>query len=161
MGSRVEGDFTWVGAHNFLRPPQLPASTVTNADIVAGADIEASKVQQQIPLCLSLPVGSDNTALRRVVHVARGAGEILSFKAGNRAAAAGADLTTVNLRINGTSALSAVVNLNLAAGTTTQTGTLTTDTYVAGDVIEIEFALTGTTVGQGGWAQAVLREDAD
>lgn len=87
------------------------------------------------------------TSETRIIHVARGAGTILSFNTGSIAAAVGNSTLTVDLKKNGASVLTGVVTLdNANTARVVETGTLSVTTLAAGDVLEV---VTVATVGSG------------
>jgi hypothetical protein len=138
-----------------------PASCITNAAIIGAAGIVATKLEHQFQPVYRQASGAINADATAAIHVGYGAtGDIIGFRAGNITAATGSDTTTVDLKKNGTTVLSAVITLNTAASTTLQTGTLSTTTYVAGDVFTVVIDATGVAPGQGVWAQPIFREDA-
>lgn len=136
-----------------------PASSVSNASVQAAADIDASKLKHRYAPVEAQANGTNNVAKTIVRHRVVGAtGTVTAFRAGNRTAASGGDSTTVDLKKNGSSILTGVITLNAAAGTTTQNGTISSGSVVAGDLLEVVVALSGTNVGQGVWAQPVIDE---
>jgi hypothetical protein len=89
---------------------------------------------------------------------------INSFKAGSVTACVGAATITVDLKKNGTSVLSAPITLNSSSTAyVVQSGTVTTTSLVAGDVLEVVVTATagGGTLGNGVFAVAQVDELAN
>lgn len=160
--SRHEGDLQVTG--NFVsKTMSLPAGCVEADDIEANAGIEASKLQHRHQPTFAQPntAAADET---RMVHVVYGTtGSIIAFKAGSIAKAVGDAITTVDLKVNGASVLSAVITLdNANTNRVAESGTVLTPALVVGDVIEVVVDGTiGTgTLPTGVFASVVINEDA-
>lgn len=159
--SRIEGDL-FVNGAIACTGFSPPASSITNAAVEAAAGIVATKLEHQDHSVYAQANGTNNTAKRQVVKIVYGAtGDIIAVKARNTTTATAPDSTTVDVYKNGTTVLSAVITLNAAAGTTVLSGTLSVSTLVAGDVLEVVTALSGTNVGQGVAVDVITREDAN
>jgi hypothetical protein len=143
----------------------LPTSSVTDDKVSASADISASKLEHQHQLVLAQAHGVAASDERRVIHVVKGAtGTVVSFRAGVVVANIGNSTITVDLRKNGTTILTSVITLdstNVIYVPESAAG-FTSTALVANDVLEVIFdATVGTgTLGQGAFADLVLREDA-
>jgi len=138
-----------------------PASSIGNNAVEANAGVNASKLEHQHQKVDAQSNAGANVARRVVVHVVKGAtGDITAFVARNTTAASGSDYTDVDLLVNGSSVLSSAVRLNLAASTTLTSGTVSSADLVQDDVVEIEFTLSGSNVGNGGMGMVTIREDA-
>ena len=99
------------------------------------------------------------------VHVALAAGSVEQFQAGMRVAATGNSTVTVDLKKNGTSILSDIIDLDSTVTAYTQVVAgidSTLQAYAIGDVFEIVvLAVDGTgTPGQGLFAQVTFNEGA-
>ena len=77
--TRIIGETHFAGAVVLLSTVTMPAGAIGNADIEAGAAIAATKLQHQFPIHLSVP--GTAAALTHIVHVARGAGTLVSMEA--------------------------------------------------------------------------------
>lgn len=155
----LQGDWNFAGT---IVPAgiTLPAGCVSDAKVVAGAAIGASKLQHLHSKVTGQKNGTNNVAQREVLHIVVGAtGTLLSFKCRNTTTASGGDSTSVQLKKNGSNILSGAVTLNAAAATDVQSGTFSSTSVVAGDVLEVDASLSGTNVGQGFTCQLNLVED--
>lgn len=159
----IDGDLLVRGSLVVTGTVSLPDGTVTNAKVSASADIDASKLEHQYSKVIGCAkVGVDAASEAYVAHVVYGAtGTILAFKAGAVTVAGATTSLTVDLKKNGTTVLSAVITLNNGQSNyQLVSGTVTTPTLAAGDVLTVHFALSGTNEPQGAFAHLVLREDA-
>jgi hypothetical protein len=139
---RVRGNF---GAGTM----SVPANSIRDAQVASDAAIGAGKLVNRINLTYSQANGTNNVAKRQYIHRVYGvSGTLQDFKAINRVAASGGDSTSVDLYVNGSSVLSAAIVLNAAAGTTSQSGTISTPAVTQGDRVEVVVTLSGTNVGQ-------------
>lgn len=133
--TRIAGDLIVTGGLA-VGSLTLPSSSVVNASVAAGADIDAAKFIHPI----RVTEAQDNVAAAdetRIIHVARRAGTVVSFRAGSIAIAVGNAIATVDLKKNGTTVLSAVITLdNANTNRVAEAGTINTAAYVAGDVFE-------------------------
>lgn len=149
----------------------VPAGTVTNAGILQGAGIEATKVVHQFPLVVEL-FGPATTvaAVSRVIHIARGIGQIVSMQAIVQTKATGNDRTVaVDLKKGDDSTPYATVlsaTADFDDGSTNRQpvdGTISDDDYVAGDSLELVVAVAGVAGAQAVGLTVVvwLRENPD
>lgn len=140
---------------------QLPTSAVTNASVVAGAGIDATKLQHQHNKTFSQP-NTAATTETKVIHVAYGAGTVIAFRAGSIAIAVGGATVTLDLKKNGTTVLSAVITLDTGnVARVAEAGTVSVTAYAAGDVFEVVATATagGGTLPTGLFAHAVFNEN--
>ena len=135
----------------------FPESTVTDSHVAAGADIAAAK--QEIPLrwvALAQAHGTAATDERRTAHNVLGVtGSLISVRAGLLVAAAGDSTVTVDVLLNGTTVLSAVITLDSTTVIRTETvGTLASSptALAVGDCLEV---VIDATVGTGTLPQGV------
>lgn len=160
--TRELGNHSWHGVNRFVGQTTLPAASIGNEEIEESAAIEATKLDHQIELFYSQIVGTDNVDETKLVHVVFGlTGEIVAVHAANQVTAEASDTTTVDVKVNGTTKLDAVITLNAAATTTTTAGSLDTTALVAGDKITVVINATGTAPGEGVWVRIVIRVKAD
>lgn len=135
--SRFEGDVHVAGAFS-CKTFAPPAGSVTSASIKTDAGVESTKLQHRFQPTCAQPntAAADET---RVAHVVYGAtGSIVAFSAGSIAKAVGDATCTVDLKVNGTSVLSAPITLdNANTNRVAEAGTVTTPALVAGDVVEV------------------------
>jgi hypothetical protein len=138
--SRIEGPLHVNGtlSASSFNPPD---NTLTrDAQFAAGLNLDADKIQHRFIKTEALTDhATDSAVVRRVVHVVKGStGSIVSFTAGVTVVATATGVCTVNLYVNGTTVLSAVITLDSANTAFSQeAGTVTDPDLVAGDVIEI------------------------
>ena len=126
----------------------LGAGDVTNAAVSATADIAATKVRHQFPITYATDTGSAVAAAERVLHIARGDGDIAAFEVVCETPPTGGDLAfTVDIHKGNASTgyatiLSAVVTMNSSdVARTIDTGTLSTTTYSDGDQFKVVVAV--------------------
>ena len=131
---RIEGDLHITGALT-MGELGIPDSTITNADVEADADIDASKLEHS-HRGLHTQNGTA-VAATEVMHVVYGAtGTIKAVKAGSVVAATGNATMTVDVKKNGTTVLSAPIVLDSTnTAYIVEAGMPTVTTLVAGDVL--------------------------
>lgn len=139
----------------------LPSGAVLDANVAANAAINAAKLKH------SKVVGTDGGLDRgtafdpkhKVVFVATSAATIHKFQA-LLVGACTTGTAGFDLLINGTSALSAHVTFTSAdAAGDVKSGTLSSTTLAAGDIVSIEFTDdVGTPDGTGPYAQVEIEE---
>lgn len=142
----------------------IPDATVTDLMVASAAAIAASKLKHQYLKVFAEESGTTITDKTQVVHVAIGAGEVVSYRAGAITANVGAATTDCELLKNGVTVLNAAAQLtNGQTSRALVTATIGTTAYVAGDVFEIDYDTTagGGTEAVGVFAEVVLREAAD
>jgi len=141
MGTTIEspsltGNVSLAGATSVTHK----AGSVTNADIASAAGVDYDKLDHyELVVCnFDLPVGGTPAAREEVVFVARSAGVLQSFHAGLVNTGTATVSCDFDLNVNGTTALSADVNVdhndsdreNIA-------GTISSSALAAGDVVSI------------------------
>lgn len=166
MANRVTfPEDVWVAGNLSAKSMTFPAGAVGNADVAGAAGLAATKLEHQYEPVFNQVHGSAAATERRVIHVVRGAtGDLISFKAGVVVANIGAATIDIDLLVNGSSVLSAAIQLDSGdAAYAIVEGTITSATLAVGDVIEVDVTATagGGTLGQGLFALPVIREDAD
>lgn len=161
--SRIEGSLHVNGTLSAasFNPPD---STITrNAQIATTSDpIGTDKVKHRHTITLALTDhATDSAVIRKVVHIVKGAtATIESFVAGVTVAATATGECDVDLKVNGTSVLSADIKLDSAnAAFSDEAGTVTSPNLVAGDVVEMAIdATTGANKPKGVHATVVIDE---
>lgn len=161
MAEMVIPSDLFVNGHLRALTVTLPNSSVSNASVASGANVDAAKLQHQHRAGHSQP-NTTATTETRAVHYAYGAGTIVAFHAGSIAANIGAATVTVDLRKNGTTVLSSVVTLD--SGNTarvSEAGTVSVTSYAAGDLLEVVITATagGGTLATGVYCYATLNEN--
>ena len=158
--STIEGALR-VRGQLFADEMSLPANSVGDLEVGSSSPITADKLIHQYAPTFA-QANTTAASETRVIHVARGPGTIVGFRAGSIVACAGAATITADLRKNGTTVLSAVITLdNANTARVVENGTLSgTPTVVNGDVLEVVIVATagGGTLGTGLFAQAIIRE---
>lgn len=107
--------------------------------------------------------GTAAAAQRQVIHVAQGAGTLVSFGGGITVACVGDSTITINLYKNGSTILSSTVTITSSnAANAVEEATFSSAPYSAGDVFEAVVTVSaGTgTLGQGAFAKLVVAEAA-
>lgn len=142
----------------------LPNNSVGDANVNAADPIGVTKQDHQYSPIVQQTHGTATVSRREVIHVARGAGVIRSFRIGQVVANVGGATVTVTLLKNGTNILSSTLQLtNAQAAFATLSGTfgVGNDVYAADDVFEVNVtaAAGGGTLGQGFFAQLVVDEE--
>lgn len=140
----------------------LPSNSVTNEQIDSDTDIDADKLEHLYKpgTNFDLAIGGTPVAREEIVFVASTAGVIRGFHAMLNDTGTSTDVT-FDLKINGTTALSATINLTHAdADRAVKDGTLSTTTVAVDDVISISMAVTASTGAQGPWAWCEIQEVA-
>jgi len=167
--SRIFGERHYVGAVAFLDTVSLPDGTVDDDTVIAAAGISASKIEQQYPLNVVFGTTEIPTTHRRLLHIARGAGSLLSVEAAmNTLPSSAAQVEVTVLKSisgsTGTAMTSADVVLSstctarvMVAGTV---GSTAAAAYADGDIIMADIQASTGTVGAGLVLTVMVREDA-
>jgi hypothetical protein len=141
-----------------------PVGSVVNGSIAAAAGIAATKLEHPIRCTVAQESGTASTDQTLVVHSVYGAtGTLIAFEVGCVTPPVGAAVVEVDLKVNGSSVLSAAVQLTSAtAAYTPAAGTISSADLSDGDCIEIEIDETtgGGTQAEGVYANVVIHEDA-
>ena len=145
-----------------LTPNQLdiPAGTITNAEVSASAAVATTKLKHRFHAGHSQPNTTSTTETRNI-FVARSAGTISEIVAGSIVANIGDSTVTVDLKKNGTSVMTSILTLDSGnVARVVEVGVLngSLTTLAAGDWLEIVITATvGTgTLSTGLFVQAVL-----
>lgn len=131
-----------------------------DGDVSSGANISASKIQQQRVerTNFDLDRGDTPVAADKTLFVATSAGTLKSFNVMLADTGTTTDID-FDLKINGVSALTAVVNItNSETDDTLYSGTITTSSVSAGDVVSVDITVTTSTGAQGPFCQLVWNE---
>jgi len=155
--SRIYGDFEFPGDVAMTGTGSLPASSVVNATVASTAKVAHTKVQQRKVAQHIQVGGTDITAKTELVHIAYGAGTVLGVNVATITAPTGGDKAfTVDVKKSTgggavATILTGVVTINSTkTSLTTYAGTLSgTPTFIAGDLLEIVVAVSGSTGSQG------------
>ncbi len=151
IGLTVEGDVRIRGA--VIADTLVPTTgTVGDNEVKTSDPIVADKLYHRIHMPYSQNHGSASASQRKVIHVAKEAGNFGDVNAGVVVVCSGAATITVDIYNNGTTILNAPISIDSGdAAFAKVAGTFADDTYVAGDVIEVVVVATagGGTIGQG------------
>lgn len=164
----VAGDLRVTGA---VRCDSVVAATkYQDADIADSAGIQASKLEHHYEVVYRQPSLTTAAAGREVVHVVRGTtGTLLSIRASAvvKMTNGGSDdkAFTVDLYKNGVSVMTSVITANksnLTANYLLLSGSISSTTLAADDVLEVVVAVSGSTGTQatGVFVVVKLKEDA-
>ena len=163
MSFRVEEDGVFAGAVRLLNALLNPGC-VSDTHVAADADITATKLEHQHRAVYEQESDTTSAAETRVVHVVHGAtGTLKAFKAGSITVCTSDATITVDLLKNGVSVLSAAIVLDSGNSVrVVEAGTISGPSVVAGDVLEVDVAVSagGGTIGKGAFAFLDLHEDA-
>lgn len=156
MQSTIQGDWIFYGAVGFSGNGTLtlPSGIVTNANLVAYANLDISKLRHRVDETLSQGSATTAAAQSNPIYVAKAAGTITGLEVGAVVANIGAAACTVDLKKNGTSVLTGgtpVSLTNATAAYATVAASITTAAYAAGDVFELIITATagGGTLAKG------------
>ncbi len=165
--TRVEQDL-YVSGNLSAQTVTLPASSVTNAAIIAAAAIDATKVVQQFCSEYAQAPGSDIATATLDAHIAYAAGTLVSVQAAVTGLAATGDRSaTIDLQRSTAggafaTVLSAPITLSIADTIRVpDTATISSAAYVAGDLFRwviTQVAGSSGTRPQGLIARALFRE---
>jgi len=169
--SRIETDL-YVNGHLRSQTFTPPVASITNVSIVAGAGIEASKLQHQHALDYKQGDGSDIVAAIVPLHVVRGAtGLVIDVEVVAQTAPTGGDLAfTVDVQTaseaspSPVSVLSSVITVDATkADYEVVSGTISNADLAVDETILVVIAVSGSTgsQGQGLIVTITIREDAD
>ena len=163
MASKIEGNQVFTGSVTFQSTVGLPSETISAANVRTAAGIEATKLQHQHQPMVSQS-GTAVADTRAIHHVHGAAGTVEAFRIGLIAACSGNATVTADLKKNGTSILSAPIQLTSSEANYEEVeATISTPAVVAGDVLTCVVTVNAGSgaLGTGFYAQAVIRESAD
>lgn len=141
----------------------LPNSSVSNGQIVAGAGIEAEKLEHQHSITGNQPNTAATTETRVIHNVFGATGDTLAFEAGSIVACVGGATVTLDVLKNGTTILTAPITLdNANTARVAEAGSISVASLVDGDVLEVVIVATvgGGTLATGLFYNLRLNEDA-
>jgi hypothetical protein len=139
---------------NTFNPPN---GCITDAAVLTGTNIAAGKVYHRFNKSYRQPSATTAFVESQVVHVARTAGNVISFDVGAVVANIGAATVIFDMLKNGATVLTAQITLTSAtAAYALLSGTIAggSATCVAGDVFELK--IVSATVGGGTLAKGVF-----
>lgn len=134
---------------------------ILNADVSTGANISASKLQQHKKVSSDFGLDADDTpvAKTKVVYVAQQAATLTTFRAMCVDTGTSADVT-FELKKNGTTVLTAGVNItNSLTDNTMYAGTITDSAVSAGDVLTVELTVSSSTGMLGPYCELTLNDN--
>lgn len=137
---------------------------VTNAKVATAAAIGATKLQHQHRMTYAQESATTAADEARVLLAVYGvSGSIVQFEAGSVVANVGDSTVTVDLLKDGSSVLTAAIELNSSGSAyTPKSGVISSSALVDGDVLEVSInATVGTgTLAKGVYASLTIHEDA-
>ena len=139
-----------INANNAAGQTHKPLS-VSDAEVATDADITWSKVQGALPFTHNFDLLRTDTPVAKdhIVWEARAAGVIDFVYAGLFESGSSTDVN-FNLKLDGTTVLSSVINVVHGTGDHTAVGgTLSTTTFATGAVFSMDLAITSSTGAQG------------
>lgn len=162
--SMFDGDSTFRGgAVNMTGATSLvvPVNSIVDASVSAAAPLGTTKTRKRHYPKHSQYSGAANVIATDLVHEVYGAaGSIIAIRGSVQVACIAPSLTTVDVKKNGVSILTAPFTINAAAGVADVAGSVATPSLVAGDKLTVVVTLTGGgTQGQGLFVQIVVDED--
>jgi hypothetical protein len=161
MGMITE-DLYYAGAVKF-KDITVNAGAITDTSIKTNAGIAASKLQHEHRIHYSQP-NTTATSEAKAVYRCRGAtGTILNIEAGSIGACAGSATITVDVKKNGTTVLASAIVLDSGnVAYTAESGSVSVEDMVAGDVLTVHAtAAAGSgTLGTGLYVSISVNEDA-
>lgn len=157
--ARFQGDVIVIGAL-YCQTLPIPANSIADAAVQAGAGIQSTKVQQERSPVLPLSDHATSvTAVRKGIARALGAGTIVGFKVWASVPAAAAGNAVITLRKNGAVILTGSLTLDdTVAANTAVVGTLSSTTLALNDQLDVEVLSVAGTAPKGVCAQVQLRE---
>lgn len=142
-----------------------PNSCITDAAVLAGANIQATKLEHLNPLTYQQSPGSAVVAATQLLKIIRAPGTISAIDVITTTAATGADRTvTVDLQKSTgggafATVLSAVVTLNnTSVAKTVYSGSISSASVVAGDILQLVVAVAGAAGAQAQGLQVTVTE---
>lgn len=149
----VQGNLTVTGS--FTPPP----NSITTAAFAAAAEsrLEATKQVHRHRYTFALAATEEPVNKTQLLGMSLFAGQIKHVRTRHQVAPTADANTTINLRKNGASVLASgtPIDLNAAAGTNVQAGSITTIDYVAGDVFDVVIT---ASAGAGAKGQGLIIE---
>ena len=165
MATEIDGDLV-VMRHLSARTMSIPASTVVDASVAAGANVAASKLEHQYqPLYAQASATTAAAATIAIWRVFGETGSVVAVEAGLVSPNVGAATCTVDVKKNGTTILTGTISLtNAQVARESVAGTLdlTAAALVDGDMLEVVTTATagGGTLGTGLFVSLKIREKA-
>lgn len=169
--SEDRGDHIWSGTNSFSGPLSLTDGTITNAMVNSAARIAATKLINRLPYTYRQKTGTDVATATEDIAIARAGtstttSTILSFEATCTTAPTGGDKAfTVDLQRSTSegafaTVLSSVLTFdNTKTSRRVYTATLSSLTFLDGDIFRVIVTTSGSTGSQGQGLLCELRLD--
>lgn len=141
---------------------QLPTGSVRDEQVNSSTNIDADKLQHlyKAGTNFALAIGGTPVAREEIVFTASTIGTIRGFHCLLNDTGTTTDVS-FDLKINGVTALSGVVNITQAiSDRAVQDGTLSTTSLAVDDVVSISLVVTSSTGAQGPFAWVEIEETA-
>lgn len=157
--SRIDGDLYVTGTLT-AASMNVPAGSVSDADVEAQANVAASKLEHMHTVNLAVfDHATDVTTRRMGIWSAENPGTIDRFEVWVSVAAGAATTVTVDLLKNGTTVLTSAVSIdNTLTAYTSLAATISSANFTDGDKFEISATLSGTNEPKGLNCRLVARE---
>ena len=139
----------------------IDSGSVTNESVASSAALDADKMQHcyKPGTCFGFAIGGTPTTREELVYVASQAGTIRAFNALLNVDGSSTSIT-FDLKKNGTTMLSSVVTVTSSTGDRVPvSGTLSSTTFAADDVLSISMTVSSSTGAQGPYAWIELEEN--
>ncbi|MEK9810749.1 MAG: hypothetical protein VW362_09900 [Candidatus Nanopelagicales bacterium] len=137
------------------------AGLIYDRHVNSSAAIDADKMQHAYEkgTNFATAIGGTPATREEIIHIASQAGTIRNFKARLADTGTSTDID-FDLEVNGVSVLSAAVNITHSdSDGTTKSGTISSASFSAGDVITLVMTVTSSTGAQGAYAQVAFEEN--
>lgn len=162
MASKIDDDLLVTGT---LRAGAFvhTSNSIGNTEAKSSDPFGVDKQVHQYNVGFAQNHGTIAATQRQVIHVAHGAGTLVSFGGGVTVVCSGAATIVIDLYKNGSTILSSTVTIdNTNAARAVEEATFSATPYSADDVFEVVLTATagGGTLGQGAFAKLVVAEDA-
>jgi len=148
--STLQGDY-YIAGNVSAQSMTIPAGTIKNADVLANAGIDYTKLEHKHPIRYSQKAGTAIVSETHIVHIAPAPGEVLTIRVACITPPTTTDTVEVDLKLGNAatpfaSILTAPIELDSASVTrTVYSAVPSSPDYVAGDQLEIVVTVTGSS----------------
>jgi hypothetical protein len=168
MAGRIEEELVLAGIVVFAKSPRLPAGAIGDADIEAGADLAASKLEHEHRIPYAQADGADVAAETRIVHLVRGvSAEVIDVDVVCQTPPTGDHTVSVDVQKadQASGALASILSATIDIDDTTAayeilSGSIASASLDAGDALAVVVTTAGTTGSQAqGLAAAITTRE--
>jgi len=159
QASNIQGDQNFQGNVSYNGTVNLPTGTVSNLQVLAGADVGYQKLQHVIHAVLAQDAGAATADQTRTVYIARAAGTVIGATISIDTAAVGNSTVDVDVLVSTAggafaSVLTAAESIDSSTVVRTDTAATLSGTpaLVVGDLVQIDI---DATVGTGTLPQGI------